>query len=93
MQLPLLPGIQVQVSMPLSGTSQDLAHLHRQEHSQASLVSQHGRQQAQGDDSQKQPSKHAEEEQVTHRCRAAEAHTRLLKYSGQLCSVCLCLCM
>ena len=81
MQLPLVPGIQVQVSMPPSCTHPAHTHLHRLDSTQAPAL--HLAQQAQHTAGEHQQlGVHAEGQHSRHQ---DDAHTRLLKYSGQLC--------
>ena len=88
MQLPLVPGIQVQVSMAPSCAHPAHTHLHRLDSTQAPAL--HLAQQAQhADGEQQQCGMHAEgqhnRQQGHEEGHEEDAHTRLLKYSGQLC--------
>ena len=83
MQLPLVPGIQVQVSMPPSCNHPAHTHLHRPDPKQAPAL--HLAQQAQhAAGGQQQGGMHAEGQHNRQQRHEDDVHTRLLKYSGQL---------
>ena len=83
MQLPLVPGIQVQVSMPPSCHHPAHTHLHRLDPKQAPALCL--AQQAQHTAGGQQCGTHAEGQHNRQQRHEDDAHTRLLKYSGQLC--------
>ena len=85
MQLPLVPGIQVQVSMPPPGAHLALRHPHRLDCTQTHLEAALQLQQQAHDaaDRHQQRGMHAEGQQDRQQRREDNTHTRLLKYSGQ----------
>ena len=85
MRLPLLPGIQVQVSMAHSRNRPADIHLDRQDHHDHNTSPRPHEQGLVPNDSQQQRVRqHTDQQQSRQRQHGQDPHTRLLKYSGQI---------